>query len=176
MHARGAQGEIRMCAEIEGEDIAQRQSSGRLRAFTSALRPAGFTLCAYSGSPHRNGESRLPQTRDGKRDLGRNGCGGRQTPECGRADFCARGRPDGAPVRAPPPLDDDLAPVVSRVFASPLKPEGRVISVQLDAAFYSLTPQMHSIGLKTAYEARTVVLWDTPLNRPPRPTNPCGVT
>jgi hypothetical protein len=46
------------------------------------------------------------------------------------------------------------------MFAKPSVPEGRVVSMRLDNVFYALTPEMQSIGLTTAYEARMVVLWD----------------
>jgi hypothetical protein len=61
---------------------------------------------------------------------------------------------------APPPADEDLVPVVSRVFADPQNPEGRAVSLQLDNDFYQLTPELQAIGLKTAADARTVLLWE----------------
>jgi hypothetical protein len=68
---------------------------------------------------------------------------------------------------APPPMDDDLVPVFARAAVDPQKPEGRAISLQLDAAFYSLSPELHKIGITTSYDARMVVLWDTAASATP---------
>ncbi len=158
MHARGAHGEIRMCAEFEGEDVTR-----------------GEVLPAYA--PPHSGTEDSPAARvfslltDTERVILRKRAMENVTWEETAAAAC---RPLNAvgPVfarvtariarlfGAPPPMDDDLVPVVSRVFANPLQPEGRAISLQLDNSFYDLTPAMHAIGLKTAYEARMVVLWD----------------
>lgn len=158
MHTRGTRNEIRICAEIEGEDATH-----------------GQVLDAYS--PPSLGPDDSPSARilglltDVEKAVFRkrsmeNGTWEETAAAAGKplnAVGQVFARAVGRIVRlfgAPPPLDDDLVPVVSRVFANPLKPEGRAISVQLDTAFYTLTPEMHSLGLKTAYEARTLTLWD----------------
>ena len=61
---------------------------------------------------------------------------------------------------APPPLDDDLVPVFERVAADPSRPEGRLISTQLDSSFYAITPDMRKLGIATWHEARVFVLWN----------------
>ncbi len=61
---------------------------------------------------------------------------------------------------APPPLDDDLVPVFERAAINPQAPEGRLISIQLDAAFYQITPEMRKIGFNTSHEARVFALWN----------------
>jgi hypothetical protein len=61
---------------------------------------------------------------------------------------------------SPPPMDDDLVPVFARAAVDPHRPEGRAVSLQLDAVFYAVTPEMHKIGLATSYDARILVLWD----------------
>jgi DNA-directed RNA polymerase specialized sigma24 family protein len=171
MHARGARVEIRMCAEFEGEDVVH-----------------GEVLSAYA-PPILGGEDSPPARilallNDTEKTIFRKRAMENATWE---ETAAAAGKPlaAGNPLNdvgqifarlltriarlfgAPPPMDDDLVPVVSRVFADPMKPEGRAISLQLDTAFYSLTPEMHSIGLKTAYEARIVVLWTAAQSTPP---------
>jgi DNA-directed RNA polymerase specialized sigma24 family protein len=158
MHVRGARGEIRMCAEIEGEDAvhgevlsayappfwgAEDSPSARILGLLTDTEQAVFRKRAME-----NGTWEETAAAAGK-------------PLNGVGQIFAR--VVSRVVRlfgAPPPLDDDLAPVVSRVFANPLKPEGRAVAMQLDTGFYELTPEMHSIGLKTTYEARIAVLWD----------------
>jgi DNA-directed RNA polymerase specialized sigma24 family protein len=69
---------------------------------------------------------------------------------------------------APPPLNDDLEPVFSWVVqddaksshANPAKPKGRILPMQLDPAFYTVTPDMRKIGLGMPNEVRTLALWD----------------
>lgn len=69
---------------------------------------------------------------------------------------------------APPPLNDDLEPVFTAVVRAdastthgdPLKPKGRIHSMQLDPGFYALTPEMRQIGLAVPAAVRTVTLWD----------------
>ena len=69
---------------------------------------------------------------------------------------------------APPPLNDDLESVFSDVRVAKATTEalnsarskGRVISMQLDRAFYSVTPGMRTIGLSVPNEVRTLALWD----------------
>ena len=68
---------------------------------------------------------------------------------------------------APPSLNDDLEPVFSSMrdktgssHGKPEKPKGRILSMQLDSAFYPLTPEMRRLGLTVPSEARTLVLWD----------------
>lgn len=158
MHARGAQGEIRMCAEVEGEDVVHGEV---LAAYAPPLlgmedSPAARVLALLSGDERTIFQKRAIENASWE------------------ATAIAAGKPLNAVGQifarlttrlsrlfgAPPLMDDDLVPVVSRVFAKPMKPEGRAISLQLDNAFYSLSPEMQAIGLKTAYEARMVVLWD----------------
>jgi hypothetical protein len=69
---------------------------------------------------------------------------------------------------APPPLNADLEPVFTSIVrpnaagkqSDGEKPKGRVIAMQLDPTFYSLTPEMRKIGLTVPAEVRTIALWD----------------
>jgi len=79
---------------------------------------------------------------------------------------------------APPPLNADLEPVfasaarrdASSTGGDPSKPRGRIQAMQLDPAFYAVTPQMRKIGLTVPSEVRTMVLWDAArASTPPEP-------
>jgi DNA-directed RNA polymerase specialized sigma24 family protein len=69
---------------------------------------------------------------------------------------------------APPPLNYDLESVFFDVVAKdaaarhtdPLRPTGRVTSMQLDPAFYTVTPEARRIGLTVPSEVRTIALWN----------------
>jgi len=158
MLARGAQGEIRMCAEMEGEAVVRGE-------VPSAYAPP---LLDAEDSPSARILALLDDTERtvfGKRAM--ENATWEETAAAAGQPLNAVGQTFvGVTERiarlfgGPPPMDDDLVPIISRTFANPMKPEGRAISLQLDAAFYALTPKMHSIGLMTAYEARTLVLWD----------------
>jgi hypothetical protein len=78
---------------------------------------------------------------------------------------------------APPPLNDDLEPIFSWVIredakarhSDPEKPKGRVVSMQLDPAFYSPSPELRKIGLSVPSEVRTVNLWQAAMSSAPPP-------
>jgi hypothetical protein len=69
---------------------------------------------------------------------------------------------------APPVLNADLEPVFSAASAADaatrgvdrFKPRGRMIAMQLDSAFYLVTPEMRRLGVTVPSEARTIALWD----------------
>jgi DNA-directed RNA polymerase specialized sigma24 family protein len=167
MHARGAKGEIRMCAEFEGEDSLR----GALMAtyapppLSAEDSPLGRILALLPDAEKVVFQKRAIENATWEETAA---AAGKSVNATG--PILARGL--AKIVRlfgAPPPPDDDLVPVVSRAFADPLKPEGRTISLQLDNAFYNLTPELQAIGLKTADEARAVVLWEAArLDTPPR--------
>ena len=165
MSARGAKGAVRMCAEIEGEDATH-----------------GEVLSAYA--PPVLGPQDSPSTRildllsDPERSVFR-----KRAIENGTWEevAAAAGKPLNAVgaifARAttrlarlfgsPPPMDDDLIPVFARAAVDPQKPEGRVISLQLDAAFYSTSAETQRIGLTTSYDVRIVTLWETAASADP---------
>ena len=156
--AGGEKGAIRMCAEVEGEDATRREK-----------------LSAYA--PPQQGADDSPSVRilsllgDGDQQVFRKRAMEKATWE---ETATAAGKPLGAigPIfaralgrvarlfGAPPPMADDLVPVFSRAWVDPSKPEGRAISLQLDAAFYKLTPEMQKLGLATSYDARMLELWE----------------
>jgi DNA-directed RNA polymerase specialized sigma24 family protein len=165
MSARGTKGEIRMCAEFEGEDATR-----------------GEVLPAYA--PPLAGEEDSPASRilallnEPDKTVFR-----KRALEHGSWEDAATAA--GKPLNtigpifarvvariarffgAPPLMDEDLVPVFARAAADPQKPEGRAISVQLDTTFYTVTPEMQKLGLSTAYEARMVTLWDTAASTTP---------
>jgi hypothetical protein len=157
--ARGAKNEIRMCAEFEGEDA----SHGEV---LSAYAPP---FLANDDSPLARILSLLNETERTliiKRTI--DNVSWEETAAAMNKPLNAVGplfaRVMTRLVRlfgAPPPMDDELVPVFSRAAVDPQKPEGRAISMLLDAAFYTVTPELQKIGLASAYDARIVVLWDT---------------
>lgn len=158
LNTRGAKGQIRMCAEMEGEDISHGE----------VLPAYAPPLLGVEDSPSARILSMLNDTERAvfRKRVMENASWGETAAAAGKplntvGQVFARVTARIARLfGAPPPMDDDLVPVFSRVFANPLRPEGRAISLQLDTAFYSISPEMHSIGVNTAYEARMLVLWE----------------
>jgi DNA-directed RNA polymerase specialized sigma24 family protein len=165
MTARAAQGEIRMCAEFEGDDATHSEA-------LSAYAPP---LLGATDSPSARILALLGET---DRIVFR-----KRAMESGTWEETAKasGKPLNAvgPIfaraaarlarlfGAPPPMDDDLVPVFGRAAADPQKPEGRTISLRLDATFYEVTPEMQKIGMTLAYDTRILVLWDTAVSATP---------
>jgi DNA-directed RNA polymerase specialized sigma24 family protein len=165
MNARVADGAIRMCAEIEGEDATH-----------------GEVLPSYVpplAGPQDSPSARLLELlTEPERIVFRKRAMEKATWE---ETAAAAGKPVNTlgPILArviarlarlvggPPPMDDDLLPVFSRASMDPQKPEGRAISLQLDGVFYAMTPDTQKIGLATAYDVRVIVLWDTAASATP---------
>lgn len=154
----GMQGQIRMCAEIEGEDAIHGELMAAYcpPALGDKDSPLGRILGLLTDAEQIVFRKRAVENATWE-----------QTASAATKPLNAAG-PIFARViakvarlfGAPPPADDDLVPVVSRVFADPSTPEGRAVSLQLDTTFFDLRPDLQSIGLKTVDEARSVVLWE----------------
>lgn len=165
LNARGARGEIRMCAEFEGEDVTRREVLGTYAPPITGPddSPAARVLALLDG-PDR--------TVFRKRTI-ENGTWEEAAEAAGKplntvGPIFARAA--NRLVRlfgAPPPMDDDLIPVFARGAVDPQKSEGRAISLQLDATFYAVTPGLQKIGSTTSYDARVLMLWDTAASASP---------
>ncbi len=165
MSARGAQGAIRMCAEIEGEDGAQ---GAVLNAYAPPLLGPEDSPSARILALLAEPEKMVFRKRAMEGGTWEETASAAGKPLNAVGPIFARAAARLARFfGAPPPMDDDLIPVFSRASADPQKPEGRAISLQLDAVFYALTPEMQTIGLTTSYDARIVMLWDTAANATP---------
>jgi DNA-directed RNA polymerase specialized sigma24 family protein len=166
LHALGARGEIRMCAEIEGEDIVRGEV---LPAYAPPLSGPEDSPAARILALLNDTEKMVFRKRALENASWEETAAAAAKPLSAIGQVFARVTAKIARLfGAPPPMDDDLVPVFSRVFANPTRPEGRAVSLQLDIAFYTLTPEMRSIGITSAYEARMLVLWDAARqNTPP---------
>jgi len=158
MQIRRSQAEIRMCAEIEGDKFAHRSVIAayappvagpddlplhRLAAAMSDTEKAIFLKVVVENRTFIEAATVV----------------GRQPTAVG--PIFARLISNMARIfGAPPIMEEDLIPVVSRLAEDPSRPVGRAKSIELDTAFYSLTPHMRAIGLTTAYEARILTLWE----------------
>jgi len=169
MTARGAQGEIRLCAEIEGEDATH---GGVLDSYSPPLlgpedSPRARLLALLSDSERIVFQKRAVENATWEETAAAAG-----KPLTAIGPIFARAAARLARLcGAPPPMDDDLVPVFGRAAADPQKPEGRVISLQLDAVFYTITPENRKIGLATSYDARLLMLWETAASATP-PADP----
>jgi DNA-directed RNA polymerase specialized sigma24 family protein len=161
MGARGAKGAIRMCAEVEGDKREVLSSYAPPQGAEDS--PASLIL-ALLGEP----EMTVFRTRALEKRSWEETSAAASRPINAVGPAFARAVSRLARLfGAPPPIDDDLEPVFARAAADPLKPEGRAISMQLDNAFYTITPEMQKVGLTTSYDARTVMLWNTAASATP---------
>ena len=165
INTRGAKGSIRMCAEFEGEDGGQGQllntyAPPRLSVEDS---PA-VRLLGMLGEQEKT-VFRIRAIEGGSWE------------EAAEASSKSAGAAGLLFVRAvariarlfgaPPPMDEDLLPVFERSAADPGRPDGRAISLRLDAEFYTLSPEFHRLGLATYQDVRTLRLWDTAASATP---------
>jgi DNA-directed RNA polymerase specialized sigma24 family protein len=163
--SRGAKGEVRMCAEIEGEDSSHGQvleaySPPTLGADDS---PAARTL-ALLGEPEKTVFRKRAMENTTWEEAAE--AAGKPLNAVGPAFVRAITR-IARFFGAPTPMDEDLLPVFARAAADPGRPEGRAISMRLDAAFYAMAPQSYKLGLATYQDVRTVQLWDTAASSTP---------
>jgi len=165
MTARGAKGEIRMCAEIEGEDATHAEVLDRYSPplLGSDDSPRSRLLAVLSDPERVVFQKRALENATWEETAA---AAGKPLTAVGpvfvRAAACL-----ARLCGAPPPMDDDLIPVFARASADPQKPEGRAISLRLDAAFYTVTPENRKIGLATSYDARLLMLWETAASATP---------
>jgi DNA-directed RNA polymerase specialized sigma24 family protein len=167
LSARGNKGAIRMCAEVEGEDITRREV---LSAYAPPLLGPDDSPSSRLLALLTDAEKAVFSKRAIERGTWEEAAAAAGKPLSVTGSIFARtlarlGRFFGAP----PPMDEDLIPVFARAAADPHKPEGRAVSLQLDAIFYTITPELQKIGLSTAYDARTVVLWIIAVSGTPPP-------
>jgi DNA-directed RNA polymerase specialized sigma24 family protein len=158
--SRGSKSDIRMCAEIEGEDV--------LSAYAPPLQGPDDSPSARILSLLSEPEQTVFRKRAMENGAWEETAAAAGKPLSAVGPIFARIAVRVARLfGAPPPMDDDLVPVFARAAADPLKPEGRVISVQLDNVFYGMTPETQKIGLTTSHDMRVVELWDTAASTAP---------
>jgi DNA-directed RNA polymerase specialized sigma24 family protein len=159
MAAHSASGEIRICAEFEGDEGPRNvqlksyappavglsaSPSAWLEAILDQPERTVFILRAIDGA---RWEEIAARTGKPVRTIG---------PAFSRA-VARLARVFGAP----PPIGDDFVPVFERAARNPLQPEGRAVSVHLDNSCYESTPELQEIGITTAVDARSTLLWDS---------------
>jgi DNA-directed RNA polymerase specialized sigma24 family protein len=165
MTTRGAKGEIRMCAEIEGEDTTQREV---VNAYAPPLKGPGDSPPARLLGLLSKTEGAVFRKRAMEKGTWEETAAAAAKPLNAVGPIFARAATRLARLfGAPPPMDDDLIPVFARAAVDPLKPEGRAISLQLDAVFYTSNAETQKIGLTNSYDMRMVALWDTAASATP---------